>query len=58
VAEYEEALRLNPEHAKSHYYLGKALELKGHPDEAAREYAEAQHLDPRLKPPTTSQVKK
>jgi tetratricopeptide (TPR) repeat protein len=49
--EYEAALKINPNHAKSHYYYGKALLAKGRNEEAAREFADAQEMDPRLKAP-------
>jgi tetratricopeptide (TPR) repeat protein len=51
IVEYELALRMNPYHAKSHYYYGKALLAKGRNEEAAREFADAQGIDPRLKAP-------
>jgi cytochrome c-type biogenesis protein CcmH/NrfG len=55
--EYNEAIRQNPNFAKPHFYLARALADRGDSDGAAREYAEAQRLDPRLKPPGNSKIK-
>jgi tetratricopeptide (TPR) repeat protein len=51
IVEYQAALKMNPYHAKSHYYYGKALLAKGRNEEAAREFADAEQIDPRLKAP-------
>lgn len=48
VAEFEEALQLDPDDAETHYNLGLAYEALGKIDEAIAEYQEAIRLDPDL----------
>jgi len=47
MAEYREALRLNPNEAKAHNNLGLALEKKGHRRGALDEFRAAYMLDPK-----------
>ena len=53
ITEFHEAIRLNPGDAKAHWTLAVALQTKGNSEEAAREFAAAQCLDPSLKPPVS-----
>jgi len=46
IAEYREALRLNPDYALAHYNLGSALCDKGDLREALQEYRTAYELNP------------
>src|SRR3989441_425900 len=49
VSEFREALRINPQYAQAHYYLGAALfELDNGVDEALVEHHEALRLQPDL----------
>jgi tetratricopeptide (TPR) repeat protein len=48
VAEFEEALQLDPDDAETHYNLGLAYKALGKVDEAIGEYQEAIRLDPDL----------
>ena len=48
---FRSALRLKPDYALAHYGLGVALAEKGNKEAAAREFAEAQRLNPKLKLP-------
>jgi tetratricopeptide (TPR) repeat protein len=41
IAQYEEALRLNPDYAKARHNLGNALSAEGRTAEAAVQYEEA-----------------
>jgi tetratricopeptide (TPR) repeat protein len=43
----QEAVRLRPDQAQSHFYLGKALEALGRRDEAAAAYRRGVDVDPR-----------
>ena len=47
IAEYREALRLNPNNADAHNDLGVALEQKGDRRGALEEYRAAYMLDPK-----------
>lgn len=51
IAEYREAVRLNPQFSYAHYNLGSALLVHGDQAEAAKEFAEAERLNPKLKKP-------
>src|SRR5262249_37408816 len=46
IAEYREAIRLNPNFAEAHINLGRALRYKGLLDEAIAEYREAIQINP------------
>ena len=46
IAEYREALRLNPNDDEAHFNLGVALGKKGDWDGAIAEYREALRLNP------------
>jgi tetratricopeptide (TPR) repeat protein len=48
IAHYAEALRLNPDLAKTHNILGAALAAQGKMDQAMAQYAEALRLQPDL----------
>ena len=48
---FKKAIAARRDYAKAHYNLGSALRKTGREDEAEREFAEAQRLDPKLKPP-------
>ncbi len=48
IANYEEALRLKPNHAKAHYNLGNALLQAGQPSTAIEHYEKALELQPDL----------
>jgi tetratricopeptide (TPR) repeat protein len=48
IAQYEEALRLNPRFALAHYHLGNALVGSERLDEAMAHYAEALRLKPKF----------
>jgi tetratricopeptide (TPR) repeat protein len=48
VAQYEQALRLNPDYAEAHYNLSIVLGLLGRGDEAAAQYREAVRLRPEM----------
>jgi len=50
IAEYREALRLNPANHLAHYDLGVALEKKGDRQGALQEYRAAYQLDPKTPP--------
>jgi Flp pilus assembly protein TadD len=50
IAEYREALRLNPGNHLAHYNLGVALEKKGDRQAALQEYRAAYELDPKIPP--------
>src|SRR5207245_6551491 len=43
----QEAVRLRPDHDRTHFYLGKALEQMGRTGEAAAAYRRAVELNPR-----------
>ena len=47
IAEFREALRLNPNEAEAHFGLGLALEKKGDHQGALQEYRAAYMLDPK-----------
>lgn len=57
LASYRKAIELEPEYAKAHFNLGLAFQQKGDHEAAQREFAEAQHLDPNLKPPPEPEKK-
>jgi Flp pilus assembly protein TadD len=46
LAEYREAVRLNPYHYQLHFSIGNMLEKTGHPEEALAEYHQCLQLDP------------
>ena len=46
IAQYEQALRINPDYAQAHCALGMALAQAGKPQEAIREYEYALQLEP------------
>lgn len=46
AAEFQRALRLDPDNAELHYYLGNAYYYQNRIDEAMQEYCEAVALDP------------
>jgi Flp pilus assembly protein TadD len=46
IAEYREALHLNPNNGNAHYFLAMALERKGNNEEALAEYRAAHELAP------------
>jgi Flp pilus assembly protein TadD len=46
VKSYREAIRLKPDHAVAHYYLGLTLVATGSSDEAMAEYRTLQRLNP------------
>ena len=46
IGQYNEAIRLNPDHANAHYNLGLALAVKGQTDEAIQQFQEALRLKP------------
>ncbi|HDN79272.1 MAG TPA: tetratricopeptide repeat protein [Chloroflexi bacterium] len=46
VAEFKEAIRLEPDNAKAHYNLGLVYDKQGQFDQAIAEYKEAIRLDP------------
>jgi Flp pilus assembly protein TadD len=46
IAEFEEAIKINPDDAKAHYNLGLTYDNQGRLDEAIAEYQEAIRLDP------------
>jgi Flp pilus assembly protein TadD len=46
IAEYRQALRLNPNDAGAHYLLGYALERKRNSQEALQQYRAAYQLNP------------
>ncbi len=50
IGRFEAAINLNPEDARAHYELAKALLQKGHREAAQLAYQKAKQLDPRLKP--------
>jgi len=50
IAEYREALRLNPDYALAHYNLGLALRYKGDLDGAIAEFRNATRLQPDYAP--------
>ncbi|MFQ5662740.1 MAG: tetratricopeptide repeat protein [Terriglobia bacterium] len=51
IAAYQEVLELEPNNPSVHYFLALALGKAGRKEEAQRAFAEAQRLDPNLKPP-------
>ncbi len=46
IAEFEEAIKINPDDAKAHYNLGLTYDNQGRLDEAIAEYKEAIRLNP------------
>jgi tetratricopeptide (TPR) repeat protein len=46
IRQYQEAIRLQPNYAGTHYNLGNVLADKGHIDDAIRQYQEAIRLQP------------
>jgi tetratricopeptide (TPR) repeat protein len=48
IAEYQEAIRLDPNYAKAHYNLGIAYHEQGKLDDAIAEYKEAIRIDPSM----------
>jgi protein O-GlcNAc transferase len=50
IANYEELIRRNPDFPEAHYRLGLLLRKRKDYSEASKEFAEAQKLDPRLRP--------
>jgi tetratricopeptide (TPR) repeat protein len=46
IRQYQEAVRLKPDHANAHNNLGAALDEKGQTDEAIRQFQEAIRLKP------------
>ena len=38
-------MRLNPDYGEAHYFLGRALDALGQPDQADREYQRALGFD-------------
>jgi len=50
IERFEAAIKLNPEDARGHYDLAKALLQKGQKEAAQAEYQKAKQLEPRLKP--------
>ncbi|PYR96224.1 MAG: serine/threonine protein kinase, partial [Acidobacteria bacterium] len=46
IAEHREALRINPQYAEAHNYLGNALLEQGNVDEAIAEHREALRINP------------
>ena len=46
IRQFQEAIRLKPDHAEAHYNLGTALDSKGQTDEAIPQYQEATRLNP------------
>ena len=46
IAHYEQALRIQPDFAQAHYYLGIALEQTGKFREAAGHYEQALRIKP------------
>jgi len=46
IAEYREAIKLNPDYESAHYNLGSALEDKGDLDEAETEFRKAIEINP------------
>jgi Flp pilus assembly protein TadD len=50
IERLEAAIKLNPEDARAHYDLARALLEKGQKEAAQLEYQKAKQLDPRLKP--------
>ena len=51
IVQYQKALQFKPDYAKAHHNLALALRKDGREEEAQRHFAEAQRLDPSLKPP-------
>jgi Tfp pilus assembly protein PilF len=51
IAQFREAVRLDPSSAKAHLALASALEAAGAHDEARRHYVEAQRLAPYVRGP-------
>ena len=54
IPELREALQDNPNSAEAHYGLGVALTATGNKEEATRQFAEAQRLNPRFKLPNNA----
>jgi tetratricopeptide (TPR) repeat protein len=48
VAQFREALRINPAYGEAHYNLGNALRQQGHTDEAIAQYRDAVRTAPDL----------
>jgi tetratricopeptide (TPR) repeat protein len=48
IAEYQEAIRLDPDYAEAHYNLGLAYHKQGKLDDAIAEYKEAIRIDPSM----------
>ena len=48
IADYIEAIRLDPKHAEAHVNRGQAYSLKGETDRAIADFTEAIRLDPKL----------
>jgi Flp pilus assembly protein TadD len=46
IAQYEQALRLNPDHAEAHYNLGIVLKNQGQVPEAIEHYEQALRINP------------
>jgi Flp pilus assembly protein TadD len=46
IRQFQETIRLKPDHADAHYNLGVALGKKGQIDEAIRQYQETLRLKP------------
>ena len=47
IADYTEAIRLNPKYAEAYYNRGVAYEDKGEHDKAIADFTEAIRLDPK-----------
>jgi Flp pilus assembly protein TadD len=51
LAQFREAVRLDPQNARAHDQLGRALKAQGQAAEGDRHLAEARRLAPYLAPP-------
>ena len=49
IADFNEAIRLDPNHAEAHFERGKAWYLEGQPHKSRYDFEEAMRLDPLLK---------